>query len=674
MSRLQFDDITLGSTMKSGSVFSSMTNADKWKEPLEAAIKECQRVRDRSAKLKEQIEAQKSIIERLEQENGRLSLNASRRNEEINLVERALLEAKDEIGELRESLESRNQENENLAQRLEDANKERRFIQEGNERLTKELVTIKEQKEYLRVQLEDKESKLAAINEEFEALGCISEEHKRRIDELVVQLATKEFEVTEKKELELTEVRRSLQKTERELTEIQRSREDALRKLSLEVEAKLKLEAVVSELQNAQKQLLSDVEDRDLESQYACEDMRKERAELRSQLKEAEKEAADLKEAFAIFKGKVQVQVDEKRATIEKLQSQQNKLLSNIDQVMPVRAEFFDLLKNLGLCDQLDSLLQSIEGDNDAACDTSDHFVKGMNEIDIWKVTFPQVGEELLSLHHTVTKLPDLESQFDQLADELSKYELREADHLKQLCDERAQNDKLFMLLRQAEQEMERSTTQIREMSEAMERAQEREHEANERAKSRESEVAILKEDFEKLRVEKKEELEKLKRALSENAMKLEEKDSLLLENNSVIDSMKHQLEDASYQLRSKEAEERSLKSTIQSLEQKTARLRDYVRKLTTKCEEWEESYEKQSRAIEKLQEKNARIRDKATDIADRYRKLAGEVQRKKRMYHEDRARWSNERSSLNHVHMALEKELEQITKELSLPFESVDN
>jgi chromosome segregation ATPase len=81
--------------------------------------------------------------------------------------------------------------------------------------------------------------------------------------------------------------------------------------------------------------------------------------------------------------------------------------------------------------------------------------------------------------------------------------------------------------------------------------------------------------------------------------------------------------------LRSKESEENRLRSKIDSLDTKCSRLREYIKKLTAKCEEWELSYEQQANSMEKLQSKNLRIRERASEIANRYRKLAGVVERR---------------------------------------------
>ena len=92
----------------------------------------------------------------------------------------------------------------------------------------------------------------------------------------------------------------------------------------------------------------------------------------------------------------------------------------------------------------------------------------------------------------------------------------------------------------------------------------------------------------------------------------------------------------------------------------------EYIRKLTSKCEEWEISYERQSRAIEMMQEKKTRMKERTAEIASRYRALATDINRRKKLHKNDRERWSHERSNLNSVHAALERELEQIAKELA--------
>jgi chromosome segregation ATPase len=84
--------------------------------------------------------------------------------------------------------------------------------------------------------------------------------------------------------------------------------------------------------------------------------------------------------------------------------------------------------------------------------------------------------------------------------------------------------------------------------------------------------------------------------------------------------------------LRSKESEETKLRSKSEALETKCTRLREYIRKLTSKCEEWEASYDRQSMVLEKLHARNGKSKQKAAELAHRYKKLAGDIQRKSKV------------------------------------------
>lgn len=195
---------------------------------------------------------------------------------------------------------------------------------------------------------------------------------------------------------------------------------------------------------------------------------------------------------------------------------------------------------------------------------------------------------------------------------------------------------------------------------------QQRETEANTNIKLMESELMRLKNESETSEFEKIEELTKVKDLLLDTSAALEKKESKILEINSQTNIMRSEIEEITSLLRSKEYEEQSLKVNIQSCEKKNSRLREYIQKLTTKCEEWETSYDRQSRAIDRLQEKKARIKEKACAIAGRYRDLVTDINQRNKMQQHNREKRSHERSNLNSVHAALEKELEQIAKELA--------
>jgi len=281
-----------------------------------------------------------------------------------------------------------------------------------------------------------------------------------------------------------------------------------------------------------------------------------------------------------------------------------------------------------------------------------------IKEMNCWECIIPLIGNEFRELHFKVATIPTLKVEIEQLNSDLSKH--------KQTHDQKSQNEKLFRLLHQAEGEMERSTSQIKEMSEAMSMMQQREIEGNTKIQLMESELTTLKNESDAKEVERREELTKIKHLLLDASKALEQKDSQILGMDSEMNNLRSKIEEATILLRSKEYEEQSLKVNIQSYENKNVRLRDYIRKLTAKCEEWEASYERQSKAIDILQQKKARMKEKACEIADRYKTLVTDVNRRKKLHQDDRSKWNNERSNLNSVHAALERELEQIAKELA--------
>jgi chromosome segregation ATPase len=386
--------------------------------------------------------------------------------------------------------------------------------------------------------------------------------------------------------------------------------------------------------------------------------MRKERAELKYRLAQSEKELLSLKESYINFKDKM----EEKRGRMERNEIQWSDLLAKISLMTEKRVSFVNLLENFECCKDLAHNMTT----KDYKADTSSPFESMIREIDCWKCAIPLIGDKIEAFHHTLKRVPKLEAEIEKLSNNLSKHEIRESDQIKQAEDQTSQNEKLFLLLRQAEEEMERSTIQIKEMSEAMVLMQQRENEANLNIKLMDSELVKLKNESKTCEFEKNEELTKMKNLLLDTSATLEKKESQILEMNSQMNSMRSEIDGVTSLLRSKESEEDSLKVNIQAYEKKNSRLREYIRKLTTKCEEWETSYDRQSRVIDRLQEKKARVKEKAYDIAGRYRALVADINRRKRLHQHDREKWSHERSHLNSVHAALEQELEQIAKELA--------
>merc|ERR1712194_777775 len=179
------------------------------------------------------------------------------------------------------------------------------------------------------------------------------DEYKMRFEDLHVRQSEKISSIVEQKELESAETHRSLQAALRETSELKRLHQEAVAKLSYEVESKLKLEGLVNEFQDAQLQAQSDAEDRDFESQFAYEDMRKERAEMKCKLSLTEKEASSLKESYLNLKAKMKLQIGENQQRLEKFETDKSDLLSNISQLAEQRRKFNRLLQDLGCCQDL---------------------------------------------------------------------------------------------------------------------------------------------------------------------------------------------------------------------------------------------------------------------------------------------------------------------------------
>ena len=658
VSRLLCDDLTVGSILRAGSVISSGTNLDQFKQSLETAMVECRRVKERSSKLKDQVEAQKVSIHRLEQENGRLSLNASRKSEEHSLIERAVEEAKTEIEELRCQVLSIQNEKEVLCQQLKEEEREKTINCEEKEQQIKNLMQVQKEKETFEVRINELESSFAENKMELEFATRSCNEYKNRFEILQLNLSNKINSVIEQKELESAETHRSLKVALRETSELKVLHRDLEKKLSQEIDSKLKFEATVNGFQNAQLQAQSDAEDKDLESQYEYENMRKERAELKCKLSLTEKELFSLKESYLNLKTKTKAQVEDHRNRSKRSESEKIDLLSNISQLTQQRKAFNRSLLDLKCCQDLSQFVGISE-------ECQSEIESAVKEINYWKVTIPLIGKEIKAMQYSINRIPQLEAEINNLSNDKSTRDIHETDQMKLAVEQKEQNEKLFALLRQAEIEMERSTWQIKEMSEAMAEMQQRESDAIENIDLLESELNEVKDRAEKNVSERMDELRKVKSLLLEASSTLEEKESQLLQLNSKLNCMKSEVDDATSHLRSKENEERSLKINFQSCEKKNGRLREYIRKLTLKCESWEDSYDRQTKHIDRLQEKNVKIRAKANDIAGRYRSLVGDLKTRKKLHLNDREHWRSERSNLHDVHAALEQELQNISEQL---------
>jgi chromosome segregation ATPase len=288
---------------------------------------------------------------------------------------------------------------------------------------------------------------------------------------------------------------------------------------------------MVADLQASQQRLFSDAEDRVLESRYKLEDMRKERAELRSKLSRKEKEIASVKDVFAGFKSKIQAQLDQKDSVLKSFQSERSEVAFQTEQLESVRHELFEVLESVGFCNDVVKRISIAEEDPSV----DDGTYKCVRELSYWRDIIPSIGKSITLICQRQRKVNHLEQEAESLQEDLYRLKGVESDYKKQVEDEKVQNEKLFTLLRQAELEMERSAKQIREMSAALSRLQQQEVEANEKAKAFESECTHIQEELVKVHLKMEEERNNAQLRLSEVTAALRNKESELSEANEQL-------------------------------------------------------------------------------------------------------------------------------------------
>lgn len=531
LSRLFSDDITLESIVRGGSVESSASYVERWKAPLEAAIKECRRVRDRSSKLKEEVERHKATIGNLEAENGRLSLNASRKKEEYDLVEKALQEAKERIEEIQSLLDIAIKERDRAQEAELDNDEKAKIIEE-------KLFSMQEQLNEAYQKQEDLEKRFVGVNDDLKECNSSlllakqsSAEYASRCRDLLSEVESKESEVLAKKDEEMASTSQALQQAQKKIDGLRQSNKEVLSKLGFESNERSKFETMTADLQASQQRLLSDTEDRILESQYQQEDMRKERAELRAKLSRKEKEYTSLKEVFTGFKTKVQSQLDQKDSVIKSFQSERSEVAFQIEQLVSARQELFEVLESVGACDDIVKRISS--ADEESSVDETIYMC--IRELSYWRDIIPSVGNAINTICQRQHKFDSLEHEAESLQEELFRLQGLEIDYKKQVEDEKLQNEKLFTLLRQAELEMERSAKQIRDMSGALSRLQQQEAEANEKAKVFENECTQHHEDLLRTRQDFEGERTDTEQRVSEATAALKNKEGQLSEVNEQV-------------------------------------------------------------------------------------------------------------------------------------------
>lgn len=140
--------------------------------------------------------------------------------------------------------------------------------------------------------------------------------------------------------------------------------------------------------------------------------------------------------------------------------------------------------------------------------------------------------------------------------------------------------------------------------------------------------------------------------------------------------SYKEQAQLAADEIAEKEYALAELQSQKNTWETRCFKLREYMRKLTAKCEEWESSYEQQSKILEALHAQQETARAKAAQLGRKYQQLTNDVLHqnqsriKGRKLHgadisRDQSLFVEDLADVQSIHEELENQLEHIANEL---------
>mmetsp|Transcript_11576 Transcript_11576/g.27855 ORF Transcript_11576/g.27855 Transcript_11576/m.27855 type:complete len:1350 (-) Transcript_11576:116-4165(-) len=663
ISHFVIDDDTLGSVTKNRSIVTDEGHTRR-KEQLEAVLNECNRVKKRSAELRDEIVRQKSTIEELEGENGKLSLQSSRKGEEIQMVEQALLEARKVIAELEHKLLEAKNKNDDANKSSGEKDENIALLQKSVQRAESDCTMEHTKREILEKRLSEVEVCLEEKMKMLDEATQLSSTYKSKNAQLSIELSKTREEVRESVDYAISDLQLSLKQANECIEDLKIKRQEAIDELSEAVELNTSQKKQIDELQAEKKKRESDVEDSILESQCSLETIRRERAELRSKLSKREGELSGLKEMFTKYKETSQMQLDKRLKLVQSLQTEKADILFHCENLQIMRQEFWGLIQSIELCDNFvnDFAAKQREGSKD---DKSNQL---KNEILWWREILQHVGGMLRTLPRRNKEFSEAVEKIELLTNDMTVLKKSENDCKKGLAEERKQSEQLCSLLGQAEFEMERSALQIQEMSAALSHVQQNEVELNEKIRESEREYSSCSEQLVSLQKEVSNERKEIQEKIFELEETLKEQESQLMETTAELSATKSELEKMMDYQQSQATMLASQEEKLMASESKCARLREYIQKLTKKCEEWEKSYDQQFQCIEKLRRKNIKVLDKGSEIAKKYHKLKADVQRKRICHNSDREKWSNERSNIQAVHVQLEEELDLIAKELNAP------
>ena len=483
----------------------------RWKEPLEAAVRECKRVREKLVSVQESfaeerghlegtIQSQKKTIETLEAENGRLSLSLTRSAEETEMAQNQLVDAKQSIDTLQnrcDELDKGNQEIQNLVHSNASLKEEKAAL----DRLLSDAV---DDNNTLETTLHEINSELADLRTKYQTTSSDLEDAVERYNELESQLQNQEEEFKAKENEEVVLLRQALQQAEDDLDAQKETAEMQNHRLGVLSEEKGKMESMLAKFQSARDEDLSNAEDRAMEAECKMETMRTERAELKSRLFRVEKELSTVKEGFVSYKTSVKEKLQEREQAIRALHAESSGISLLVADLKNLRENLHDALHMMAGDDDIASATDAsstLERSVDA-----NSIPENVRELRVWRDIVPTVTKSIKTLAARQKTMDQFEQDIVRLKKEL-KHQNETEDQLK--CDlesEREHSEKLVTLLQQAEGEMEMSTSQIQSMSAALASFQERSEESA-------NQIVQMEEALNQMQTEREEHIKRLSEA-----------------------------------------------------------------------------------------------------------------------------------------------------------------
>ena len=474
------DDGTLDSLLKQASVsigspVSGMNHRDDPK--LHALLEEFHRVRDQLAKMQDILKSQQANMNRLETENGRLSLEASRRVEEKGLVQQALSQAKERLEELQFQLEtSQNELQEAVSLSLERANTIDTLSEEKST-LTLELDQTSKRATGLATQLEMLEEAHADLDRQYAASQESLDMAEQHVLLLESQLSTKEEECSAMAKIEHDRLAKDLASCKSQLQVVEADMQQVVLDRNL-------CQSKVNELESALEATESNAEDKVLSAQCKLENVRTERAELKAKIVHLQAELSSTKESLGTAQQRLLSKTHERDSILESLNGERSQAAHHAGELAVLRQELHDLLDSINPVDEFGSAFSpprqkstssslhnsrtshpNTPSDVDALVHQSLRISSLNQEVGHWKDIMPSLVSSLQSLRPTQTRLSQMEEEAATMIDRLQGQQAALEEFSKHSEEVRSQNETLLKMLRHAEQEVDKTSEQYQQLT-----------------------------------------------------------------------------------------------------------------------------------------------------------------------------------------------------------------